>query len=186
MNAIDCEKQVMDNGDKPGRQSAHGVAIYAKLGICLALWSICLLVLVQLGAGLPQGPSDVLYIFYQPLMHILGMLWLWTVVVWCFETFFVRYEACFATEHLRFLLSSRALAEMSAVFTTQLALSVTVFILSTFYGHNTVASLQPGLLFSVITLSLASPLDLAWEAPYREQRWFFLDTLRRVVLPFQV
>ena len=120
------------------------------------------------------------------MLPMLLMLWLWTAVIAFFERYYIRYDACFAAEHLKFLLSSGDLARVAESLTTLMAASVSAFILLVSSNYILLASYQPGIFFAAITMYLANPLDFAQENAYSSQRWFFLDTLRRVILPFQV
>lgn len=142
--------------------------------------------LFAIAPALSTGATDALFIFYQPLLPMLFMLWLWTAVVSFFEAYYIRYDACFATEHLKFLLSADDLTRIAESFTTLMSLSVSAYILLVDNGYMVLASYQPGIFFAAVAMLLANPLDLAQDTNYSPQRWFFLDTLRRVMLPFQV
>ena len=159
---------------------------YVERLVHVTSWTITVLLLLLLVPSLPDGVIDALFIFYQPLLPFLLMLWLWIVVVWFFEAYTIRYQACFASEHLQFLVSAPALTRIAAAFTTALAIGVSAFILLVHNGLFQFASWQPALLLIVLLLMLANPLDGVIDSTTSAQRWFFLDTFRRVVLPFQV
>eukprot|EP00892_Ulva_mutabilis_P010445 jgi/Ulvmu1/7773/UM004_0002.1 len=148
-------------------------------------WALAAGLLFAIAPALPAGATDALFIFYQPMLPMLLMLWLWTLVVSFFEAYYIRYDACFAAEHLKFLLSADALATLAESFTTLMAVSVSAYIMLASNGYFLLASLQPGLFFVAIAIFLANPLDFTHDTTYGAQRWFFLETLRRVVLPFQ-
>lgn len=149
-------------------------------------WAAAGSLLFWIAPSLPAGATDALFIFYQPMLPMLLMLWLWTVVVAFFEKYYVRYDACFAAEHLKFLLSAADLARVAESLTTLMAASISAYIILVSNNYIVLASYQPGIFFAGIAMFLANPLDFAQEMAYSSQRWFFLDTLRRVILPFQV
>lgn len=174
------------NGEKMPPHESNPVAQYTERIVHVTSWTIAVLLLLLLVPTMPDGVIDALYIFYQPLLPFLLMLWLWVVVVWFFETYMIRYQACFASEHLHFLLSYTALAKIAAPFTTVLAVGVSSFLLLVQNDLVELASWQPVLLLAVAVGMLANPLDGVIDNSTASQRRFFLDTLRRVVLPFQV
>jgi hypothetical protein len=157
-----------------------------KQGAFAAIWIVCLYVLYLEVPRLSEPASQALFIFYQPVVHILSMLWLWSAVIAVFETFMVRYEACFASEHLKFLLSCSALADMASAFTTVLALSVAAFAFCCNRSAIEIASYQPGLMYMGLLIILFNPMDVNNESSYGPQRWFFLRTVLRVFVPIQV
>lgn len=162
------------------------IMLYIRSFTHALCWALAAALLFAVAPSLSAGATDALFIFYQPLLPMLVMLWLWTVVVSFFEAYYVRYDACFATEHLKFLLSADDLTRIAESFTTLMSLSVSAYVLLVINGYVVLASYQPGVFFAAVAMLLANPLDLAQDTNYSPQRWFFLDTLRRVVLPFQV
>lgn len=174
------------HSEKMQQQESSSVLQYLDRLVHVTSWTITVLLLLLLVPSLPDGVIDALFIFYQPLLPFLLMLWLWIVVVWFFETYMIRYEACFASKHLPFLVSSAALTRIAAAFTTALALGVSTFLLLVQNGLVEYASWQPTLLLIVMLGMVANPLDGVIDNATTSQRWFFLDTVRRVILPFQV
>jgi EXS family len=152
------------------------VAAWCSTGMAVLIW-----------APAQPGPVlDALFIFYQPIICFLVMLWLWAILIHFFESSSVRYEACFAQEHLRFLLSGPSLQYIASIFTTVTMASLALFIFSCAYGYVTLASYQPHVLYLVLLTLLMNPLDYVYDHMHSQQRWFFMITLRRVVLPAQV
>lgn len=168
------------------QHESNSVMLYLEHLVHGTSWTITVLLLLLLVPSMPDGVIDALFIFYQPLLPFLLMLWLWIVVVWFFETYMIRYQACFASEHLQFLVSAPALTRIAAAFTTAPAIGVSLFLLLVHNDLVQFASWQPALLLIVLLLMLANPLDGVIDSTTTSQRWFFLDTFRRVVLPFQV
>lgn len=155
--------------------TAHSVV---GLGIELA----CAVVLYQHFASLPQVAVDALFMFYQPLICMTAMIWLWSLIVLYFESSAVRYEACFVADHHRYLLQAKDIRQIAWVFTVMVSISMAVFARACALGHVAMASYQPGLLYLSVVAVLVNPADVL----FKENRMFFLDTARRVFLPFQV
>ena len=167
------------------RDSEQGSLPWRQVG-CLLLWIACFYEIWFEAGHMKGSAQQALFIFYQPVAHILAMLWLWTAIVAFFEQYAVRYDACFSTEHLKFLLSARALADLAAAFTTVLALSAAIFVICCARGNTELAAFQPTLMYGAIIIILANPFDAENESLFAPQRLFFLKTLRRVILPVQV
>jgi hypothetical protein len=152
----------------------------------LTTWSACILESYWEVGGLTLSAQKALFVFYQPVFHMLCMLWLWSAIIWFFEERSVRYEACFASEHLKYLLPAKAIAQIAAAFTTFTGISAAAFIFCSARGKTNLAAYQPALMFLGISMLLLNPLDISMEESHGPQRWFFLTTVRRVFLPFQV
>ena len=117
------------------------------------------------------------------------MLWLWAIVVAFFESYQVRDEACFAQEHLKFLLGSRALFDIAGAFSAALCLSTAFYSAACRHSAYDLAAYQPALLFTIILLLLATPFGVdesGAQSLYATQRLFFVKTIRRVFVPIQV
>ena len=56
---------------------------------------------------------ELFYIYFQPLLPVLIMLWLWGINVRYFERTGVRYDVCFSTKDQNFLLNSREIFQAS-------------------------------------------------------------------------
>lgn len=73
--------------------------------ICIAVIITCLLV---------SDPAhlDLFYIYYQPIIPIVVMFWLWGIAVRIFERNHIRYDVCFSVKDQRYLLFSRQLFQV--------------------------------------------------------------------------
>lgn len=67
----------------------------------------CALVIVAALRAAEDRFTELFHIYYQPLLVLLAMLWLWGVNVRFFEARRVRYGVCFAPHDQAFLLSGR-------------------------------------------------------------------------------
>lgn len=61
---------------------------------------------------LSEPNRDLWFLYFQPPLPMLAMLWLWAAAVRLFERRRIRYEACFAADHQRFLLRSAQLFQV--------------------------------------------------------------------------
>lgn len=125
---------------------------------------------------------DTLFIFYQPLLVTLSMLWFWVVVVRFFEAYAVKFDACFMPEHHRHLMLSSHICEIATCMTLVVSGSMALFVHLCATGALLAASYQPSLLYIFLVGMWCMPLDIL----HREDRLFYATTLRRVVLPIQV
>ena len=55
---------------------------------------------------------EAFHIYYQPLIILVAMLWLWAGNVRYFEWRNMRYDLCFSAADQRFLLSSRQILQV--------------------------------------------------------------------------
>lgn len=70
------------------------------LGTCAAAVVTCL-------RSSEEAYNELFHIYYQPLIVMLSMFWLWGIAVRIFELMAIRYEACFSAQEQKHLLSSR-------------------------------------------------------------------------------
>ena len=61
----------------------------------------CIAVVVHLIGQIPEASTDVLYVYYQPAVPIVVMLWLWGVNVGFFQRAGIEYESLFGAEERR-------------------------------------------------------------------------------------
>lgn len=64
---------------------------------------------------LRKGQQDLWFLYFQPFLPMLAMLWSWATAVRVFEQRRIRYEACFSADDQRFLLRSGQLFQVGAV-----------------------------------------------------------------------
>ncbi len=73
-----------------------------------ALWiGTCGLVVVACLRSSDDTYNELFHIYYQPLIIMLAMFWLWGIAMRVFELMRVEYEACFSVVEQQHLLSSR-------------------------------------------------------------------------------
>ncbi|GMH43680.1 hypothetical protein BSKO_11602 [Bryopsis sp. KO-2023] len=124
---------------------------------------------------------DLVYIYFQPLVPVLLMLWLWGVNVGYFETSGIKYDALFGNEERRFLLRGDQIFELAAAATTLTSGSAAAFVMALTVQNTKLASLIPVGLYGCLVLSALCPFN----ALHKSTRLHFSSTFRRVVLPVQ-
>ncbi|CAL8469057.1 g8598 [Coccomyxa elongata] len=123
---------------------------------------------------------ELFHIYYQPMLVMLAMLWLWAIDVRIFERRRIAYGVCFSPQDQQYLRSSHQLFQVAAVLTCAIMGSATLFTYHCALGQLWAASLHPPLMYSLLVL-LFLPLPLNFLFP--ETRQFFARTLYRVATP---
>ena len=81
---------------------------------CFAVWFLlCGMVTVAALRSSDVAHTELFYIYFQPVLPVLTMLWLWGVNVRCFEKYGVRYDVCFSSKDQKYLLNSRQIFQVS-------------------------------------------------------------------------
>jgi hypothetical protein len=105
-----------DGGATPrgGRGGAAPPAAAAALrrGLWAALQCALLLATLQHFTVLRKAQRDLYFLYYQPFMPMLAMLWFWAAAVRIFERRRIRYDVCFSPEDQRHLLRSGQLFQV--------------------------------------------------------------------------
>ena len=79
-----------------------------------ALWiGTCGLVVVACLRSSDDTYNELFHIYYQPLIIMLAMFWLWGIAMRVFELMRVEYEACFSALEQSHLLSSRQVYQVT-------------------------------------------------------------------------
>lgn len=73
-----------------------------------ALWiGTCGVIVVACLRASNDTYNELFHIYYQPLIIMLAMFWLWGIAIRVFELMKVEYETCFSLTEQQHLLSSR-------------------------------------------------------------------------------
>ena len=78
----------------------------------------CVTLLLASLYGAEAAYVELFHIYYQPLIVIVSMLWLWGLDVRIFETRLIRYDVCFSNNDQKYLLSSRQLFQVGCQYTS--------------------------------------------------------------------
>ena len=82
-----------------------------------ALWiGTCALVVVVCLRASSDELNELFHIYYQPLIVMLAMFWLWGVAMRVFELMKVQYQACFSEREQVHLLNSRQVYQVRRLF----------------------------------------------------------------------
>lgn len=124
---------------------------------------------------------ELFYIYFQPLLPVLTMLWLWGINVRYFERQGVRYDVCFSSKDQRFLLNSREIFQSAGLMTTVVLTSAALFCAHCMLQQDKAAALHPPLMYACVVALLLLP----WDAAFKDTRMFFSATLFRVATPYR-
>ncbi|KAG0560487.1 hypothetical protein M758_10G179000 [Ceratodon purpureus] len=119
------------------------------------------------------------FLYYNPLFLMAGMVWLWGINVWVFLTSRIPYSRVFDLDlnHI----SHKEIWKIASWMTVAVITSMTAYLYLYSHGLVSHAASQPVLLYVMVPLVLGLPLD----AFYGQTRFFFLKTLVRLTFPIQ-
>ena len=81
--------------------------------MAFCIWAaLCLFLTLGALRGTTLEQYETFHIYYQPLIILVAMLWLWAGNVRYFEWRNMRYDLCFSAADQRFLLSSRQILQV--------------------------------------------------------------------------
>ncbi|KAK9858855.1 hypothetical protein WJX84_009225 [Apatococcus fuscideae] len=142
--------------------------------ICVGVIITCLLV---------SDPAhlDLFYIYYQPIIPILFMFWLWGVAVRIFERNHIRYDVCFSVKDQRYLLFSRQVFQVAGIVTTLVLTNTALFSYHCAVNQLRWAALHPPFMYTSVIAFFLLPVNFI----FKEERMFFTSTFGKVVSPFR-
>ncbi|KAJ1266151.1 hypothetical protein BS78_08G128900 [Paspalum vaginatum] len=119
------------------------------------------------------------FLYYNPLLLVALMIWLWGVNLWVFAQSSVNYAKVFdlAQTHL----SHREIWRCATWLTLIVPTSMTAYLYLYSHGEVSLAASQPVLLYAILLMILLSPFDMF----YLSSRFYFLRTVWRIILPLQ-
>lgn len=119
------------------------------------------------------------FLYYNPLLLVTMMVWLWGVNLWIFAQSSVNYAKIFDLDQSH--LTQREIWKCATWMTIIVPTSMTAYLYLYSHGEVSLAASQPVLLYTAIALVLIFPFDIF----YLSSRYFLLKTLWRIVLPLQ-
>ncbi|XP_047050924.1 SPX and EXS domain-containing protein 1-like [Lolium rigidum] len=119
------------------------------------------------------------FLYYNPLLLVALMIWLWGVNLWVFEQSSVNYARVFDLSQTH--LSYREIWRCATWLTLIVPTSMTAYLYLYSHGEVSLAASQPVLLYVILLMVLLSPFDMF----YLSSRFFFLRTTWRIILPLQ-
>ncbi|KAG5540164.1 hypothetical protein RHGRI_020407 [Rhododendron griersonianum] len=119
------------------------------------------------------------FLYYNPLLLVTMMVWLWGVNLWVFSQTNVNYAKIFELEqnHLTYQEIWKSATWMTIIVPT----SMTAYLYLYSHGEVSLAASQPVLLYAAVAMLLIFPFDIF----YLSTRYFFMRTLWRIVFPLQ-
>lgn len=88
-------------------------AFTTLLQLLLAAWIVaCSLLSFSLSYRLQPGARNVLWLYFQPLVPPLLLLWFWGSAVKRFTAMGIDYETCFAAKDRRYMLSGQDIQQV--------------------------------------------------------------------------
>lgn len=119
------------------------------------------------------------FLYYNPLLLVTMMIWLWGVNLWVFAHGNVNYVKIFELDQNH--LTHKEIWKCATWMTIIVPTSMTTYLY--LYSHKEVslAASQPVLLYAATAMLLVSPFDIF----YLSSRYFLLRTLWRIAFPLQ-
>lgn len=119
------------------------------------------------------------FLYYNPLLLVTVMVWLWGVNLWVFLQSNVSYPKIFDLDQNH--LTHREIWKCSTWMTIIVPTSMTSYLYLYSHGEVSLAASQPVLLYIFVAMVLIFPFDIF----YLSSRYFFLRTLLRIAFPLQ-
>ncbi|XP_077250677.1 uncharacterized protein LOC143890038 isoform X3 [Tasmannia lanceolata] len=120
------------------------------------------------------------FLYYNPLLLVTMMVWLWGVNLWVFSQSSVNYAKIFDLDHNH--LTHREIWKCATWMTIIVPSSMTAYLFLYSHGEVSLAASQPVILYAIVMMALIFPFDIF----YLPSRYYLLRTLWRIMLPLQV
>ncbi|KAL9430089.1 hypothetical protein AB3S75_025468 [Citrus x aurantiifolia] len=145
------------------------------IGCCKIGWESVL----RMGVDLRDLFLYEAFLYYNPLLLVTMMVWLWGVNLWVFSQGSANYVKIFDLDQNH--LTHHEIWKCSIWMTIIVPTSMTAYLYLYSHGEVSLAASQPVLLYIAIAIVLIFPFDIF----YLSSRYFFLRTLWRIALPLQ-
>ncbi|XP_026381586.1 SPX and EXS domain-containing protein 5-like [Papaver somniferum] len=119
------------------------------------------------------------FLYFNPLLLVTLMFWLWGVNLWVFAQSNVIYSRIFDLDQNH--LTHREIWKCATWMTIIVPTSMTTYLYLYSHGEVSLAASQPVLLYAAVAMVLVFPFDIF----YLSSRYYLLRTLWRIVLPLQ-
>ncbi|XP_073121341.1 uncharacterized protein [Henckelia pumila] len=119
------------------------------------------------------------FLYYNPLLLVTMMVWLWGINLWVFSQANVGYAKIFDLDQSH--LTHKEIWTCAVWMTIIVPTSMTAYLYLYSHGEVTLAASQPVLLYAAVALTLMFPFHIFHLA----SRYFLLRTLWRILLPLQ-
>ncbi|KAL3845222.1 hypothetical protein ACJIZ3_002625 [Penstemon smallii] len=119
------------------------------------------------------------FLYYNPLLLVTMMVWLWGINLWVFAQANVGYAKIFDLDQSH--LTHREIWKCATWMTIIVPTSMTAYLYLYSHGEVSLAASQPVLLYAAVAMTLIFPFDIF----YLSSRYFLLRTIWRIVFPLQ-
>ncbi|KAF3335575.1 SPX and EXS domain-containing protein 1-like isoform X1 [Carex littledalei] len=119
------------------------------------------------------------FLYYNPLLLVTLMVWLWGINLWVFAQSSVIYARVFDLDHTH--LTHNEIWKCATWMTIVVPTSMTAYLYLYSHGEVALAASQPVMLYVVALTLLIFPFDIF----YLSSRYFLLRTIWRICLPLQ-
>ncbi|KAJ6860111.1 SPX and EXS domain-containing protein 1-like isoform X1 [Populus alba x Populus x berolinensis] len=119
------------------------------------------------------------FLYYNPLLLVTMMVWLWGVNLWVFAQSTISYAKIFDLDQTH--LTHREIWKVATWMTIIVPTSMTAYLYLYSHGEVSLAASQPVLLYCAVSLVLIFPFDIF----YLSSRYYLLRTLWWIVFPLQ-
>ncbi|XP_048328653.1 uncharacterized protein LOC107417067 isoform X1 [Ziziphus jujuba] len=119
------------------------------------------------------------FLYYNPLLLVTLMVWLWGINLWVFSQSNISYAKVFDLDQNH--LSHKEIWKCAIWMTLIVPTSMSAYLYLYSHGEVSLAASQPVLLYAALAIALIFPFDIF----YLSSRFYFLRTLWRIVLPLQ-
>ncbi|XP_022763981.1 uncharacterized protein LOC111309241 isoform X8 [Durio zibethinus] len=119
------------------------------------------------------------FLYYNPLLLVTTMVWLWGINLWVFSQSNVNYAKIFDLHQNH--LTHREIWKCATWMTIIVPTSMTAYLYLYSHGEVSLAASQPVLLYFAVVMILIFPFDIF----YFSSRYYLLRTLWRIIIPLQ-
>ncbi|KAH1120432.1 hypothetical protein J1N35_003592 [Gossypium stocksii] len=119
------------------------------------------------------------FLYYNPLLLVTTMVWLWGINLWVFSRSNINYAKIFDLDQNH--LTHREIWKCATWMTIVVPTSMTAYLYLYSNGEVSLAASQPVLLYFAVVMLLIFPFDIF----YFSSRYYLLRALWRIVLPLQ-
>lgn len=119
------------------------------------------------------------FLYFNPLLLVTLMVWLWGLNLWVFAQSTVSYTKVFDLDQNH--LTHKEIWKCATWMTIVVPTSMTSYLYLYSHGEVSLAASQPVLLYAAVVMLLIFPFDIF----YLSSRYYLLRTLWRIVLPLQ-
>ncbi|KAI6672832.1 hypothetical protein NL676_000738 [Syzygium grande] len=119
------------------------------------------------------------FLYYNPLLLVTMMVWLWGINLWVFSQANVNYAKIFDLDQNH--LTHREIWKCATWMTIIVPTSMTAYLYLYSHGEVSLAASQPVLLYAAVAMVLIFPFDIF----YLSSRFYLLRTLWRIMFPLQ-